>query len=705
MYRSVIALAVALTALVLAGPASSAFAVHGQLRPVTGGECVRNATSSQTTGEPATCPTSVPGLDGPFDIAFSPDGDFAYATSYDGDSLAVMTRNPVNGKLAPLPGNLGCVADVNAPSTTACSTTAIGLNGPVSLVLSPDGHFLYVSSLDADTVSVFARDATTGLLSQLPGDDACITDATAPATTPCTQRAIGMHGARAIRMSPDGSDVYVVATGAKAIAAFSRDPGTGALSQLPGDDACIEDVISPAETGCPRIGIGLDGPRALAISPDGKNVYSAGVLGDTIASYARNPVTGGLTQLPGTAACAEGPSSPSTTTCPTVAKGLDAAFGVTVSPDGANVYVAATNSDDVAAFSRNAATGALTQLAGSDACIRDPTAPTPPGCPVTGLGLDGADGVAVDPSGETVYVASIYGDSIAAFSRSASTGALTQLSGGAACLEDATAPSSTTCPTVANGLNGARVPELSADGRFLYQPSSIGDAAAVFARDTSTDPPPPPPPPPNAGYSATVAADAPVGYWRLGESSGKVAADASGGGHPGTYGGGYTLGRAGVVTGNTAVQLSVNGNVLVPSGGALNTADTCSLEAWVMSATVGKVQSILVKGVSYQVYLDGNNRLVLRKPNVDVIVMATRAVPRDGRFHHVVATKSGTTVALYLDGLAVTGAVKKLALASTTNALQIGSGVGYLTGTIDEVAVYDKALTAARVAAHYAAAG
>ena len=48
------------------------------------------------------------------------------------------------------------------------------------------------------------------------------------------------------------------------------------------------------------------------------------------------------------------------------------------SPDGLFAYVAANNSDAVSAFARNPATGALTQLAGTLACIQDTTAHSGP---------------------------------------------------------------------------------------------------------------------------------------------------------------------------------------------------------------------------------------------------------------------------------------------------------------------------------------
>jgi hypothetical protein len=83
-------------------------------------------------------------------------------------------------------------------------------------------------------------------------------------------------------------------------------------------------------------------------------------------------------------------------------------------------------------------------------------------------------------------------------------------------------------------------------------------------------------------YASTVLADHPLGYWRLGESSGTTAFDSSGNGHNGTYVGGVTLGVPGLI-GNgdpdTAASFSGSGHVDL---GTLNlNLSTVTLEAWI----------------------------------------------------------------------------------------------------------------------------
>ena len=76
-----------------------------------------------------------------------------------------------------------------------------------------------------------------------------------------------------------------------------------------------------------------------------------------------------------------------------------------------------------------------------------------------------------------------------------------------------------------------------------------------------------------------------------------------------------------------------------------------------------------------------------------------------GSIYHVVGTYDGTTERLYINGVQVTSAALTGAITTSSNSLTIGSGgaAGYFAGTIDDVAVYGTALSAARVASHYTA--
>ena len=153
--------------------------------------------------------------------------------------------------------------------------------------------------------------------------------------------------------------------------------------------------------------------------------------------------------------------------------------------------------------------------------------------------------------------------------------------------------------------------------------------------------------------------------------------------------------------------MTLNGTtayVSVPHATALNTGDVFTLEAWVKRGTIGTSQGIFGKGApAYQVYFDAANKLVLRAAGVADIVRSTTALSDRTAFHHLAVTKSGATVRLYIDGVDSTGVVANRTLGNNTAALALGGGTGFLNGALDEVAVYNRALSASAIAAHRAA--
>src|SRR5262249_17836064 len=76
------------------------------------------------------------------------------------------------------------------------------------------------------------------------------------------------------------------------------------------------------------------------------------------------------------------------------------------------------------------------------------------------------------------------------------------------------------------------------------------------------------------------------------------------------------------------------------------------------------------------------------------------------RFTHVAATYDGTKLSLYLDGQLAATTLYSQPINHSTAALQIGQGNGSTgntwTGSLDEVAFYGRALTAADVSSHLA---
>jgi DNA-binding beta-propeller fold protein YncE len=156
----------------------------------------------------------------------------------------------------------------------------------------------------------------------------------------------------------------------------------------------------------------------VAVSPDGQNVYVTSLRGNAVVVFDR--VAGGALVPRGCIAnnprSAGNPGGGGPTSCNS-ADGLAGATGVTVSPDGKDVYVVSSTGNAVVAF-RRAAGGGLQPIG----CIGNRTGsgntgkPGPESCDGTD-GLAGATDIAVSPDGENAYVAGNVGNAIVAFKR------------------------------------------------------------------------------------------------------------------------------------------------------------------------------------------------------------------------------------------------------------------------------------------------
>jgi DNA-binding beta-propeller fold protein YncE len=262
-------------------------------------------------------------------------------------------------------------------------------------------------------------------------------------------------------------------------AAAAAKPGT--LTQLKGARGCLVDASASArQKGSCGTARAIDGPgpfmgsRAIAISADGRSVYVAASKSDAIAVFLRSPATGALVQAPGKAGCVAAKGADGCA----MAIGLDEPNSVAISPDGSSVYATSRVGNSVTSFRRNPATGALRQLPpASSGCISGLPLP---GC-AAGLGLGAPDVVVVSPDGENVYAGSFLGNSVAAFGRDQTTGALTQLAGSAGCIAEATSGCATGI-----ALKSVEGLAISADGSSVYAATALSNAVVELVRNPST---------------------------------------------------------------------------------------------------------------------------------------------------------------------------------------------------------------------------
>jgi fibronectin-binding autotransporter adhesin len=127
--------------------------------------------------------------------------------------------------------------------------------------------------------------------------------------------------------------------------------------------------------------------------------------------FARDKITGALTQLAGTAGCVSDDGTGGLCANGTV---LADVKSVTVSHDGRNVYVASVTGNAVVIFARDPKTGALIELDSQAGCVSENGSG---GLCADGKALEFPFAIAVSRDGKNVYVASQTSKSVAVFAR------------------------------------------------------------------------------------------------------------------------------------------------------------------------------------------------------------------------------------------------------------------------------------------------
>lgn len=219
-------------------------------------------------------------------------------------------------------------------------------------------------------------------------------------------------------------------------------------------------------------------------------------------------------------------------------------------------------------------------------------------------------------------------------------------------------------------------------------------------------------------YSLAVRADAPRAYLRLEEQSGAaIAESAVDGGPPGFYAGGITFGVAGAFDGSRGITLAgSNGGVGLGKALPVSGKTPFSLELWFRPDVNDASYRFLASGYelvdggreSFGVYTHAIAGLVAERYVADN--QENTGIPPlgPGVYRHVVLTYDGASMALYVDGTLASSAADARSARSTAPVITFGAfgnNNASVRGSIDELAVYDKALTAARVLAHYKASG
>lgn len=395
---------------------------------------------------------------------------------------------PVVGTLTQLSGTAGCLSLDGSSQAGAgtCGVAAHGVNLSDSVIVSPDGRFVYVTTYLGE-LGVFSRDTTTGALTQLPGASGCFADT----ASPCTEArgiAFGEFGdGRDMAITSDGLWLYTVSQGNPpgTVMIFRRNPTSGTLTQLTGTAGCISsDGSSQDGAGTCQSDATLNEPNGVSLSPDDNFLYVTDYgTPKRVHVFSRNASTGALTDVQ---CLAVTPAPPGCTP----GRVLGNSQSLVISADGMHAY-GAHYQYGLSVFDRNPVTGILTQKIGTAGCITD-SGNDDAGMSTCAVGrvMHGDYALTLAPNGQTLYVsAGSPGYGVAIFHVN-SDGTLSQLAGAAGCITQ-NGNDELGNPTCASGrdLNGGPYGSaISPDGRTLYLSNDGKTPGGVdtFAVDPTT---------------------------------------------------------------------------------------------------------------------------------------------------------------------------------------------------------------------------
>jgi DNA-binding beta-propeller fold protein YncE len=300
--------------------------------PATGAITPQDCIEDNDTGN-AECGTTVDGLGDPYSVAVSPGGNSVYVASLGDDAVLRLDRDGA-GVLT-----FGFCFDDNDTGTEAGCSGIDGLNGALSVAVSPDGQSVYAAAEQDDAVVRFDRGPAGNITAQ-----GCVDDNDAgQGPDNCGQSTDGLDRVQAVTVSPDNASLYVGSRDDDAVVRFDRAAG-GALTP----QGCVDDNDTGPDD-CAQSADGLDDVFAIAVSGDGLSLYAASRGDDAIAVFDRSLNPGALTPR----GCVEDNDPPQgADDCAQGTDGLNGVRSVAVSADGCWLYAASEFDEAVISFTR-----------------------------------------------------------------------------------------------------------------------------------------------------------------------------------------------------------------------------------------------------------------------------------------------------------------------------------------------------------------
>ena len=195
-----------------------------------------------------------------------------------------------------------------------------------------------------------------------------------------------------------------------------------------------------------------------------------------------------------------------------------------------------------------------------------------------------------------------------------------------------------------------------------------------------------------------------VSYWKFDDGSGTTAADSYGTNLGTVYGATWTTGQVG-----GALEFDgVDDYVEILDDDSLD-VNTLTLEAWIKPDTLG-VNFIMSKfgavgEKSFEIYIDVNDKFHFTLPGCNAYGISTSTIEAN-IWTHVVATYDGTAAVVYVNGQEESKIEDVCNIYISTTNFAIGAyhynlSLNTFDGTIDEAAIYNRALSAAEIQDYY----
>lgn len=226
---------------------------------------------------------------------------------------------------------------------------------------------------------------------------------------------------------------------------------------------------------------------------------------------------------------------------------------------------------------------------------------------------------------------------------------------------------------------------------------------------------------PLAAYAAAVMQSGAAHLWRLDEPGGSRVLDAVGDLHGAVSG--FTLGSQGVDSSGTAATATA-AEAGITTADATAVGPGLSLEAWVRttSSRGGRVVGLSDRATGTSagagtsvLYLTSGGQAAFAVKSKRYSAVSSVAAVNDGEWHHLVGTLDADGMSLFVDGVRAGRNQDLTKVGPTTGFWRIGADKveglpaapadAALVGSVDEVAVYPKALAQADVQSHYTVTG